>query len=364
MDRSQLFATDKELFDLIFSSRQRLTERVLRDLATEKRIFCSAKASRSALADYLSGLPHDWEGIENLLRHSESGTRGERATSTVIKSPIAMDEVRAVLREYSDDARGMDRMTMPPAGAKVINANLEYSEFDLSRTRLLQRQQKSAAFEVRFDDDEITIRYPATEKGREVVSDLIDRLERRQKCTLPKDEITISDLSIANRSQFFLELLSKMDGYNTETVTRLRVSVAPEPTGLGEPDDDLVDDASDELLHLVEQVALKGENLLASPEYRQLRDSGFFITSLTWVAIQTKQPFDRVQFDASFEDGRSGTGFRYIARFARRSKSDRYPQNFKVPPDPMKKLFMGSIEETARKTLASLRSSSTDGETS
>lgn len=354
----QLFATDKELFDLMFSSKQRLTLGVLHDQAAQRRVFCSSKVTREDMADYLSGLPFDFGAVENLVRQSEAGTRGERTASFVIKHPLEKDAVNAVLLEYANDLKGDDSMNTPPSGAKVVIANLEYSEFDLSRTRLLQRQQRDASFEFRFEDGEVNIRFPATDKGHEVVKNLVDRLEQKHKMVLPKDEIVISDLTVEQRSRFFLELLRQMDGYHTNTVKRLRVSVAGESAALDDPDDDEAESAEDEMLHLVEQVALKGENLLASREYADLRDRGFFITSVTWIATQTTSPFDRVQFDASFEDGRAGTGFRYVARIARRTKSDRYPRHFKVPEDYRNKALMASVEATARKVLASLRGSS------
>ncbi|EJN05350.1 hypothetical protein [Phyllobacterium sp. YR531] len=352
----QLFATDKELFDLMYSARQRMSETVLHELVRDRRIFCSNKASRSDLADFLSMLPHDFDDVAGLVKQGEPGMRNERTTSLVLKANINADEIKAVFTEYAKEVGSTERITVPPSGASNVAATVEYSEFDLSRTRLLQRQNKAAHLEFRMVDDEVTVRFPATDKGRELVANLVDKLEKRKKEVLIQDEISVSDLESEKRTKFFIELISGIPNYRTETVTRLKVSAdLREEEDVESDEDDGIESASAKMLHLVEDVALNGANLLASPQYRQLNESGFFITSMTWVAVQMSDPWDRVQFEVSFEDGRGGTGFRYLARHSKRSTRGRYPSHFRIPSDLVRKELFALLEGAARLVISTLR---------
>lgn len=56
-------ATDKEIFDVLMSSKQRITESVMLELAKDRGVFYSAKDSREILADSLSLLPHDYHDL-------------------------------------------------------------------------------------------------------------------------------------------------------------------------------------------------------------------------------------------------------------------------------------------------------------
>lgn len=68
-------------------------------------------------------------------------------------------------------------------------------------------------------------------------------------------------------------------------------------------DEDLEDDASKEMFAaVVHSMALSGQNLVQSQEYKDLTSRGFFITSITWRSEYEREPNDIVQFDAGFED--------------------------------------------------------------
>lgn len=355
----RLFATDKDLFDLIISPRQKVTERVMLELARDRRIFCSTRATRYELADYLSSLPHDFQDVAGLIEKGEAGTRNERTTFvTVDAADVAEADIRAAVANYKTSVGASERVTMPPSGTGVVFANVEYSEFDYSRTHLLQRQNKNAAFEFRLEDGKIKIRLPSTERAQEIVGAVVAELERNKRSTFAKNEISVSHLNAEQRSRFFLFLLNNMPGYKWDTVTRLKVSSSGSADDIEDGDemDDGVDAASAEMLHLVENVALSGDNLLASPQYRQLAESGFFITSMTWQASQVATPFDRIQFDISFEDGKAGNGFRYLVRISQKSTRATYPQSFRLPSDARKKELFETIERAAHTALATIES--------
>jgi hypothetical protein len=361
----RLFATDKDLFDLLIAPRQKITEKTMLELARDRRIFCSSQASRHELADYLSALPHDFQDLAGLIERGEAGTRNERTTFIALDAgDVNEADIRAALASYKTSVGASERVTVPPAGTGVVFANVEYSEFDYSKTHLLQRQNKNAAIEFRIDDGKVKIRLPSTERAHEIVAAVVGELERNKRSTFAKKEISVAHLNAERRSQFFLFLLRNMPGYQVDTVTRLKVASSDPVDDLNDAEDtdDGVDAASAEMLHLVENVALSGDNLLASPQYNQLVESGFFITSMTWRASQLDAPYDKIQFDVSFEDGKAGTGFRYLARVAHRSSRDSYPQSFRLPTEARKKELFETIEATANMALVSLQGTGVQSE--
>jgi hypothetical protein len=352
-----IFATDADLFDLLVSSRQRITERVMLELARDRRIFMSNEAPREDLAEYLSTLNHDHDDVVGLIAHGEMGSRNEKTTFVAFDADIELKDVHRAFDQYQESVKASERLNTVTWVGGTLTSNIEYEEFDHSRTRLFQRQQKSAELEVTVEGGQVRMRLPSTEKAKKIAARVIDLIEREKKATYRQQEVSVTDLPPELRSRFFLRLMTTMSGYRPETVTRLKVTSSSRDE---EDDDDTLDgestdSASTKMLHLVENVALKGENLLASPQYRQLAESGFFITSMTWRAEQTADPRDRVQFDVSFEDGKAGFGFRYLVRIAELSRRGAYPQQFKAPSDTKKKQLFDLIETTARSTIAALR---------
>lgn len=355
-----LFATDKDLFDLLIAPRQKITERIMLELARDRRIFCSPRATRHELADYISSLPHDFNDVAGLIEKGEASTRNERTTFVTVEAAgLTEVDIRAALNAYKISVGTSERVTAPPAGAGVVFANIEYTEFDYSRTHLLQRQNKSAAIEFRLEDGRVRIRLPSTERAQEIVAAIVTEIERNKRSTFARSGISVSHLKPELRSRFFLDLMRRMDGYRADTVTRLKVASLNSSETEDADAEELIEGASAEMLHLVKNVALSGQNLLASPQYRQLTESGFFITSMTWRASQKAEPFDKIQFDISFEDGEAGTGFRYLVRIAQKSTRDTYPQNFRLPSDGRKKELFQTIEQTAHKTLVDLEAAVT-----
>ena len=112
----------------------------------------------------------------------------------------------------------------------------------------------------------------------------------------------------------FTLLITTINGFKLDNVTSVKV----EPIKKNPNDDefDLEDDqnkeeAKQEALALIKNVALKGEGLLASEEYQSLQKKGFFITSIIWRSKQSSIPYPIVEFEAAFEEPDVGKGFKY-----------------------------------------------------
>ena len=88
-DPGQLyFATNKEIHDLLFSAKQKVTESVLHELLRDRGIFCSPDDSRDALVRYLSHLPHDYADVCGVLERREAAKRGEKTATVAINTEL------------------------------------------------------------------------------------------------------------------------------------------------------------------------------------------------------------------------------------------------------------------------------------
>ncbi|MCE1181060.1 MAG: hypothetical protein LWW81_01945, partial [Rhodocyclales bacterium] len=119
-------------------------------------------------------------------------------------------------------------------------------------------------------------------------------------------------------------------------------------------DGDDVDEAEEKMLGVVENVALSGENLVASEMYQELKDKGFFITSITWRAKQNVHPYAIIECDAGFDDRQAGKKFRYSIHGALKFKNGAYTKHIRPVSEAEKATLLAMIEKTARTVLAQL----------
>lgn len=356
-DQGQLyFATNKEIHDLLFSAKQKVTESVLHELLRDRGIFCSPQDSREALVQLISTLPHDYADVCGILEKRESSRRGEKTATVAISVALTSDELKEVVAEYQK-AEVHEAVRSHKKSDTEFVMNVTYSDFDYSKTRLLQRQDRDAAIEFTQVNGRTEVRIPATDRARSMVDKLKERIEAKMKQHVQLEEIELTGLTTAEeRTTFFTKLISSLPNFPLETVSRLRVAHSTaEPT---EDDIDLEDeevsDAEEKMLGVVENVALSGDNLVASEMYQELKAKGFFITSITWRAKQKVHPFAIVECDAGFEDRQAGKKFRYSIHGALRFRNGRHTKNIRPVAEGERTELLAMIERTARTVLADL----------
>lgn len=358
------YATDKEIFDLLLSAKQRLSASALLGLARARGIFYSSNESRDALASSISLLPHDYSSLSQLLGQSENPNRAEKVTSITLNTKIELETIKAVATAFRDSA---------PLGEKVITHSespnnyvmqVKYTELDYAKTRLLQRRNREADIRFIIEDDKTVIRMPANQKARDIADVLKNSLDAAAKTEIPAEEIELSDLDTDSRTLFFTRLISSMPGYGLKDVMNIKVQSGRRPISTGS-DVDVDEEESDEeaalrerMLAVVENVALHGTALLASSEYQSLKRKGFYITSITWRSQQSSSPFNILEFDAGFEEPEQGTGFRYNVRGFYRNRNGEFTKTMLPLKPTHKETVFPVIEGTARKVLAALRQQS------
>ncbi|APW35963.1 hypothetical protein RD110_01005 [Rhodoferax koreense] len=354
-----LSANDNDIYDLLISGRQKITENVLRELARDRGIFCSPQDSREDLADYLSILPHAFQDVASIVHKREPGGRKEKMTSIRLNVVVPPADLRAAVEEYIGGAARTERVTHRPASNEGFIVNVKYEEFNHSRARLLQRERQEADIEFFVVDGQTVVRMPATEKAKRIVEALKDNVERRRKESIQEEVIELGGLSsVALRSKFFTRLISTLDGFKLKNVMNLRVSSNLSEQGEDDEALDLEDveesEARAEMFAVVHSMALSGQNLVQSQEYKDLTARGFYITSISWRSEQDANPPDIVQFEAGFQDRKLGTGFKYNVQGAFRAHKGAHRKTIAPVGDTEKAKLLGLIETTARKVLVEL----------
>lgn len=350
----QLYVTDRDVFEILLSSKQRLKQSALIDIAQDRSIFLSQKANREEVADYLSTLPHDYNDLSTLIERTEQAGRLEKTTYVELPSSVEIDDVKSALLEFEKELPATEKINVPVTGKSSLVANFEYDELDYSRTRLAQRQHKLAQIEVKVESGRTVIRMPANEKARGFVETITAKIGSLKKENLTAKQISLAELTEPSlRNQFFLKLMNGVASHKLQTVTAVKVATfdkAPKDDEF----DDVVGEVTPELLAVVNNVALGGENVVMTDEFRQLAARGFFIVAVTWRSIQEEEPRDLIRFSVSFDDPVGGRGIKYAVRFAKRIDGDRFAASFKRLSEIRESSLFGSLEAAASQSLSEL----------
>jgi len=352
-------ATDKEIYDVLMSAKQRIHSGVLLELGKDRKIFYSSSDSREDLIHQLSLLPHGYHELNIILEQREHAGRAEKVTSVTFNAKLTVDELKEIAKEYIGESPDDEKVTTFTKGADQVFVNVKYSDIDYGKTRLVQRTPKEAAIEFHVGEDKTVVRMPANAKAKEVLGKFRTKLETKRKEEVPFERIEISDFNSSEaRTEFFTTLISKLEGFKLDNVTSVKVepiSKLASEDDLDLDDDQSKEEAKQEALALVKNVALKGETLLASEEYQSLLKKGFFITSIIWRSKLLTDPFPVVEFEAAFEEPELGKGFKYHVRGALNFSEGEYTKTLRPLEPADKEKYLAILEKTASSTVKTIR---------
>lgn len=352
-------ATDKEVYDVLMSGKQRLTDGVLLELAKDRGIFYSPEEDRDELSEIMSLLPHDFYDLQVLLARREQKARGEKIQSVVLKGVLTVDEIRMVAKEFEDNPPPDEVVKVGVTDGKV-NINVEYPELNYGKSRLMQRVVKEANIEFEIGAESTTLRFPANAKGQIIAERLKDRIEEKRKAEVPVVRIELTELiGHEAKTEFFTRLIRGISGFRLSNVTNVKVESSQAKSSSDEDDEDpsnIGDEARHEMLGVVRNVALRGESLLTSKQYQDLKSGGFYIASIIWASDKTSGDKERVEFFAGFAKPETGEGFNFSVRGIYTINGVDYVSNIKKPSDEDRKLYISLVEDSALSVLKELLS--------
>ena len=175
------YATDKDLFDALFSARQHFSETTLRGLARTRGLYFSKEEDRLTLTDALSKLIFGFVEVKEIQKESERAGRGEKTASFRVKTALTLGEIKTITSEFVEAAGASgESVSSVVRGESGFALDIRYNELDLSRTTLRQLQRRQATIEVKTVDGETVISYPSTEKAAAYAKSISKRINSVQ----------------------------------------------------------------------------------------------------------------------------------------------------------------------------------------
>jgi hypothetical protein len=358
MNKPIFYATEKDIFDILVSMQRKITKSILVDICINRGILISPDEERDDIIDYISMLPHDFIDLSALMDIARANVRSERKTSTEINTEIqgkdinmAINAIKKNREKYGETYRVISESN------NRSTIKVEYTVVDYGMTRLRQRVEKEGYIEVMNENGRTKIRRPANDKMQEITRDIFIELKKTTSKELEEEVVSLAHIRDSEiRILFFVSLIRSLAGFELVDVTHVRVSRLKE-ADTKEIDTDEID-TSEEIEQTeeifaghVNKAALDGVGLLNSEEYQNLKEKGFFISSLVWKSQERTGSGNRVVFEASFDNPDDFTNFVYnVKGYYKRTE-----KGFTITKLPFNELAKTSyhrlIEDAAKKSL-------------
>lgn len=352
---SKYFADDKDIFDLLMSQRRKLSDEVLRKLLRERGVIVGPELERQHLAQYMSRLPFGWRDLKALLdRIGTPSQRASRITSEGVEVTIdAMEAAANHVKDLRSERRG-ESYKIHRKSDGGLEITVDYSVLDTAKNRLRQRSEQHVTISVEpaGSASGVRIRFPEEERSREVAEAIVLRALGDPK-EITRETISLDGCSAEQRTKFFEQLMGNIAGFSLRTVTRAGFRRLDDATS----DHDLDGDGDTDALPGIEdeetgarilRVTLDGTSVVLSPEFAQLKKSGFYVNSAVWRSRMDGGEGLDAEFDAGFVLGEAGSAFAYRLRGVfRRNEHGDHARTRENPSEDEKNRFLRALEDAA-----------------
>jgi hypothetical protein len=358
--RTLFYATERDVFEALTAFARKFPNDVLFELARKRGILLSEDEDRESLIEYMSLLPHDYNDFEALIEALNVNARQEKVTSITIPKNINRETLSQTIREVFQKRSPYGEVFNMTSLGNKLEVKVEYTEMDLSKTRLRQRIEKDATIELETSGSETHIRRPSNEKTNEIVNELIAALEAKTNSPLDRQTISLAGVAdSAKLSKFFTDLITNVEGTEVKDVTlinvdslegRLRPDIETEDTN-----DVAMSDIDKKMLSYVRKVVIDGKGLLYSEEYDHLSKQGFYISRISWIAEEIEGERRRIEFEALFENAKNSTGFSYSVKgFHKKLEDDKHSISRYPLSATDKTHYFEEIEKSAKKSFEAI----------
>ena len=331
---SRYYADDKDVFDLLSQGTVSLAK--LRLFLRIRGIVVSSSLTKEEICRYLQTSPLSWPQLEALLEIIETPDREDKFSTCRLTAPNsdiqnAVTAAAAVQQERGAQQGEIYKIQVDPAG--VLEVAVDYSEPNFSKTRCLQRVDKTLVIRLEREGDHFKVRHHENARALEILSSLEKKLLPAAGTPPPRREIVVSGLTSVQRSKFFVEMARGIPGYELKDERGLQVDRPDESENEAESEDEVEDanggvadtsiakgkDAKEQFQGLVKRALLHGTSLLMSRQYQDYAKGGFSLSKLIWTVEPETGNGPMIEFSAEFGDGERGIGFRYgvLGKFER-----------------------------------------------
>jgi len=323
----------------------------------------SEKAAEQDVRSALALLPSSWPLVSGVLKSIEKPDREERKTSIHVKNCDEKTDIVDMVKQ-TQAARAdkfAENYNSVKVDEKTYKVEVTYVEVDYSRAVVYQRQEKRLTVEITKDGEKVSFIHSANERARHIVNDLKSKLAFKLNVV---PEIQCISLEAVRdpflRTRFFTELIKSVDGYRYLNATHLNVDRRFPPEETEHESDKLQTDASEEtsasaaaervsekIKGLVNQVAFRGEEVLAHELYRTVEKSGYYISSISWSCKNQHDPRFGIDCVAGFKDPVKADEFTFDVVRVWRYKSEAPDEEETLDPNEAELRKLNRLLETS-----------------
>lgn len=356
------YPDDKDVRDFLRSTP--VGERKLRTFLMLRGIMPPKSSSKEEMIERISRLTLGWNDLSALIDLVDLGEKQEKNAFTDISYKGEMDEVKDALDKVKESRQGPQKESykISMKNGKVI-ASVDYIEMDNSKTPMLQGRPATLKIEIEKHDGNFRVTHTSNEVSKEVVRELLEQLKSMRKNE--DHEIRASTISLAEildthlRVEFFKELAHKIEGFEYERATSVKVARIPLSLNGTDDKDEPSDNESDNVPEETNQavlnnVILQGLDVEKTDHYQKLLESGFFVSNLSWDSIETTTK-DRISFSAGFRKAEKAEGFEFKVNHRVSFDNGEYRVRDKLPASSREELTR-KICQSADRALATVKS--------
>jgi metal-sulfur cluster biosynthetic enzyme len=318
---AKYYADDKDIHDILSSPK--ISVKKLLSLARERGMFISEECQRQEeVVHYMSMLPFSWTQLQEVMDSVEREDKEEKLAPCKVALKAEMEDIHQAVvkvRQMRGEKLG-ENYSITQSKEGRLYVKVTYTEPDFQKARLIQRREKEAIIEVEKKSNDLEIRHTQNEKTDTILTEILDALTPPESAEkLARRNIELSGINNhEHRTQFFINLIGGMEGFQLRQVKDLKVDRisegSAEPVEEEDNDEGNTDEKQDQLKALVRKVALTGDNILLSPQYQQLARDGFFISKSVWTSAEVADKGRLFEFDAEFMDAENASSFAYHIR--------------------------------------------------
>lgn len=345
MQNKYIYANDSDIYDALISSERRITTNILHEFLHERGIGLPNDSSREDLVYFISILPCDYNTYSQIIDQISISHRSEKTKSVAIATTLSREDRQAIIdsikleRESSDE-----RFKVYSGDSGKMTISMDYEEIDRSKTRLRQKQPRKATIEIEQIEGKLIIRSPDQERVDHIVRRFTEKTLEVAERDIELETIDFTQIASPRlRTLFFTELITSFHGFEPTDVTNLSVYF-----GDFTPDETEESDVQDDFYGIVERVALNGESLLKSREFKELTDRGFYISRIRWQSLK-KSNNELIEFEALFSDARNCNNFLYDVKCKYNPTNSGHTKTGRPIPELDKKNLILLLENTSRR---------------
>jgi hypothetical protein len=297
---SRYYLDDKDITDLVTGGV--VSNRFLLAFLRRRGIFVpepSANWPREELVKLFARQLFTWAEVNEINKETSSADREEKVETcklTGVPSDIDIQSLLADLQARRSAAKNEAYVHSKKADGTTA-VSVVYTELDPFLARPFQKRERALGIEIQPNGAELTIRYSSNQRASQIVEVLAGMICEKDPKAIEATRIEFPGLKDpVLRTEFFSQLMEKVSGFKILDVQDVKVDnrLRDEPEDPDSDEDE--DNDSDEdtnskqaqvVKGLIKKAAFTGVSVLTSEIYQQLRQSGYFITSINWKALET-----------------------------------------------------------------------------